>query len=97
MACAHQHRRLWIIAGGAWLWCYECGAIRLNAAGPKRWHVPTGPNGENPAMHWNYCDKSPTNRHQFRSRKDGGVVGWMCRHCEVGRGSVRVWRKTRAA
>ena len=47
---AHDHRQsLWIIAGGALLWCYRCGAWRPNVAGKLRWHKPTGPNGENPA------------------------------------------------
>lgn len=28
---ACRHRRAWAIAAGAWLWCSECGAIRLVA------------------------------------------------------------------
>jgi hypothetical protein len=47
----HDHRQsLWIIAGGALLWCYRCGAWRVNKAGRMRWHTPTGPRGKNPAM-----------------------------------------------
>lgn len=46
----HDHRRsLWIIAGGILLWCYRCGAWRVNAEEGK-WHRPTGPDGPNPAM-----------------------------------------------
>lgn len=45
----HDHRRsLWIVAGGDLLWCYRCGAWRMNATKGK-WHRPTGPNGVNPA------------------------------------------------
>lgn len=47
----HDHRRsVWIIAGGALLWCYRCGAWRANSAERYPWHRPTGPDGENPAM-----------------------------------------------
>lgn len=46
----HDHRRsTWIIAGGALLWCYCCGAWRLNEKGAK-WHRPTGDEMDNPAM-----------------------------------------------
>lgn len=46
----HDHRQsIWIIAGGAIVWCYRCGAWRLN--GPNSyWQRPTGPKGKNPAM-----------------------------------------------
>ena len=48
---AHDHRQsLWVIACGAILWCYRCGAWRPNIIGRMRWHRPTGPNGENPAL-----------------------------------------------
>ena len=47
----HDHRQsLWIIAGGNLLWCYRCGAFRVNRAGRELWHKPAGPNGQNPAM-----------------------------------------------
>lgn len=47
----HDHRQsLWIIAGGHILWCYRCGAWRMNSAEKMPWHRPTGPDGENPAM-----------------------------------------------
>ena len=45
----HDHRRsIWAIAGGAIIWCYRCGAWKLN--GGKPWHRPTGLRGENPAI-----------------------------------------------
>lgn len=51
----HDHRRsLWGIAGGAILWCYRCGAWRLNESGTHGWHKPTGANGSNPAMRKGY-------------------------------------------
>jgi len=48
----HDHRQsLWLIAGGAICWCYQCGAWKMNAADtPRRWHKPSGIGGENPAM-----------------------------------------------
>jgi hypothetical protein len=46
-----RHRKMWIIAGGCWYWCYECGAVRQarhnEAIGP--WIKPVGKGGENPA------------------------------------------------
>jgi hypothetical protein len=46
----HRHEQsMWIIAGGAWLWCYQCGAIRPNKPG-TRWQKPSGLGGPNPAM-----------------------------------------------
>lgn len=57
----HDHRRsLWIIAGGALLWCYRCGAWRPNRPGRGRWHAPTGPGGKNPAMGRPYRDSRAT-------------------------------------
>lgn len=48
----HDHRQsLWIIAGGTLLWCYQCGAWRVNRAGKEWvWHRTAGIGGENPAM-----------------------------------------------
>lgn len=51
----HDHRQsLWIIAGGHILWCYQCGAWKMNHHGEsaKRepWNKPTGIGGPNPAM-----------------------------------------------
>jgi hypothetical protein len=46
----HRHEQnMWVIAGGRWRWCYQCGAIKSNTA-PKgtRWNVPTGIGGPNP-------------------------------------------------
>lgn len=48
----HDHRQsLWIICGGALLWCYQCGAWTVNKRheGRVRWHHPTGLGGPNPA------------------------------------------------
>lgn len=47
--CPNRHRNCWIIAGGYWLWCYECGAVRQNAT-KGTWTYPTGPGGRNPAL-----------------------------------------------
>lgn len=51
-----RHNKMWVIAGGYWYWCYECGAIREAQAsetdngtypiGP--WIKPVGKGGENP-------------------------------------------------
>mgnify|MGYP006935479181 CR=1 FL=1 len=49
----HRHDgSIWIIAGGALLWCYQCGAFRQNVGGRVAggWHKPSGIGGENPAM-----------------------------------------------
>jgi hypothetical protein len=53
--CLSRHRKCWAIAGGSWLWCYECGAITLNVAKDhpryrRRWYVPVGPDAKNPAL-----------------------------------------------
>ena len=46
----HDHRRsMWVVCGGAMLWCYRCGAIRSTGLAYK-WRKPTGLNGKNPAM-----------------------------------------------
>ena len=49
--CPNNHRGMWLIAGGNWCWCYECGAVRTNPPQYKRqpWYYPTGIGGENPA------------------------------------------------
>lgn len=47
----HRHEQsMWLIAGGHWMWCYQCGAIRATAAHGQRWDKPTGVGGPNPAM-----------------------------------------------
>jgi hypothetical protein len=50
----HRHEQsMWLIAGGYWFWCYQCGAVRLNPAksgDPTRWQKPSGIGGPNPAM-----------------------------------------------
>lgn len=52
----HDHRRsIWLIAGGHIIWCYRCGAWRMN--GPGRWYRPTGPKGKNPAMAIDFVSK----------------------------------------
>lgn len=44
----HDHRQsLWAIAGGFVLWCYQCGAWRVNSS-HGIWHKPTGIGGKNP-------------------------------------------------
>ena len=46
----HDHRRsIWIIADGRLLWCYRCGAWRVNDP-VGEWYRPTGEDGPNPAM-----------------------------------------------
>lgn len=52
-----KHLTCWVIAGGAWLWCYKCGSIRpnrVNGKHPIRWQSPSH-DGKNPAM----ADKYP--------------------------------------
>ena len=51
-----RHRESWLIAGGAYEWCYECGALRKmmishppNVVTPiTQWTRPTGKKGANP-------------------------------------------------
>lgn len=57
MTC--RHRDTWIIAGGAWEWCYRCGALRqLRPLGPTSctpaspWARPVGTEGGNPFEAW---------------------------------------------
>lgn len=52
----HRHEQsMWLIAGGYWMWCYQCGAIRGNYKGAeRRWEKPTGIGGINPAMKESY-------------------------------------------
>lgn len=52
-----KHRRTWMIAGGHYEWCYECGAVRgmrfmdSNSIAPRTyWERPVGMRGQNPAM-----------------------------------------------
>ena len=45
----HRHA-VWLIAGGAICWCYQCGAWRPNTPGRFSWHKPTGDGGANPAL-----------------------------------------------
>jgi hypothetical protein len=51
----HDHKKsTWLIAGGAIIWCYQCGAYRVNREGRYKWHKPSGIGGENPAMKAGY-------------------------------------------
>lgn len=57
----HRHEAsCWVMSGGRWLWCYQCGAVRkLRPAADKSapydsepdgpWVKPTGIGGRNPA------------------------------------------------
>ena len=54
-----RHRNSWLIAGGAYDWCYQCGALRTmfesgiaQVSPTSPWCVPTGPKGENPWFKW---------------------------------------------
>lgn len=54
-----RHRNSWLMSGGSWEWCYECGAVRrMFESGPAQvtplldWCRPTGPRGENPWRKW---------------------------------------------
>lgn len=56
-----RHRRSWLISGGAYEWCYQCGALRntretgiAQVTPSSPWCRPTGANGENP---WQAFDK----------------------------------------
>lgn len=60
MKCLSKHRKCWVIGGGGFLWCYECGAIRPNAYGKLKWAYPVGPKGDNPSdvtQEWNDLKK----------------------------------------
>jgi len=50
-----RHYRTWLIAGGNYEWCYECGALRAmkmitptTLTNKTRWQRPVGKGGENP-------------------------------------------------
>jgi len=54
--CRHDSHS-WLLAGGYWEWCYQCGAVRkliplertANTLMPTtQWLRPTGENGKNP-------------------------------------------------
>lgn len=54
-----RHRKSWIIGGGRYEWCYECGSFREledlseNCSIPfSPWVKPTGAGGENPYSKW---------------------------------------------
>jgi hypothetical protein len=56
-----KHRGSWIIGGGSYEWCFECGAFRgLKQHGPQSnmvapcspWVHPSGIGGENPHEKW---------------------------------------------
>lgn len=50
MKLRHDHRQsTWLIAGGLVVWCYQCGAWRLNFGDGTKWQRPSGIGGENPA------------------------------------------------
>jgi hypothetical protein len=55
-----RHRESWLIAGGAYEWCYQCGALRTmfesgiaQVTPTSPWCRPTGPKGVNPWSAWN--------------------------------------------
>ena len=47
MSSTCKHNKIWITVGegGQCLWCYQCGAIRINYG---KWIKPTGKDGDNP-------------------------------------------------
>lgn len=54
-----RHRESWLIAGGAYEWCYQCGAVRTcfeagiaDVSQTSPWCLPTGAGGENPWSKW---------------------------------------------
>jgi hypothetical protein len=54
-----RHRNTWLIAGGYYEWCYECGGIRkMKVSAPNvccpetTWCKPTGKDGDNPWGAW---------------------------------------------
>lgn len=64
-----RHRQSWLIAGGNYEWCYQCGAMRtcfesgIAQVSPNSpWCTPTGPHGENPWAKWDKGRKSYQNR-----------------------------------
>lgn len=46
--CPNQHRNIWVLGQGYWVWCYECGAIR--GKDDPKWTYTVGTDGINPAM-----------------------------------------------
>jgi len=65
-----RHNGTWLIAGGSYEWCYECGAMRTTretgiaqVAPDSPWLRPVGIKGENPWAKW---DKA---RDSFRERR----------------------------
>jgi len=56
-----KHNKTWLIAGGNYEWCYECGAIRVlrrtgvcECTPVSPWCTPVGRGNGNP---WNKWDK----------------------------------------
>lgn len=53
---ACRHRKTWLIAGGRWNWCWQCGALREMQNSDKGnfcfpvsdWQKPVGPKAQNP-------------------------------------------------
>ena len=55
-----RHRDSWLIAGGAYEWCYRCGALRnmreigiAQVTPQSPWCRPVGPAADNPWDRWN--------------------------------------------
>lgn len=71
-----RHRDTWLVAGGSYEWCYNCGAFRTTReTGPAQvtpsspWCRPTGPAGENPWARWD------RRRTAYQARKKKGTDG----------------------
>lgn len=58
----HHEQSMWFIAGGYWMWCYKCGAIRPTT-GPDagKWQKPVGMDDTNPALKEKKCNPLSAN------------------------------------
>lgn len=59
-----RHYGSWLIAGGNYEWCYQCGALRTmretgiaQVSPTSQWQRPVGPDADNP---WQAFDRKRT-------------------------------------
>lgn len=92
MAERCRHRDSWLIAGGAYEWCYRCGAFRtLTAASDgsnsvsssSAWCYPVGPYGENPWDTWKKATEQLKKR--LETERTTRALKRMARQAKEGR------------
>jgi len=71
-----RHNGSWLIAGGSYEWCYECGAIRTTretaiaeCVVDSPWLRPVGVGAENPWRKWDKARESFQKRRANRALK----------------------------